>query len=79
MKRLVCDICRKDIDLRDNYDENGYSEFVTVQTLDSREYGNEEYQICNDCFKQLLIYACDMKTGTAMKFAKEVSEAKNDQ
>lgn len=57
MRKLICDVCKKEIDENDNYDDDGYSQFVTVQTMDSRKYGNEEYQICNDCFEKIIKYA----------------------
>ena len=61
MKKIVCDICNKEINAYYNYDVDGYSKFVTVQTLDSRKYGNEEYQICNSCFEKILTFVADMR------------------
>lgn len=61
MKKLICDVCNEEIDAYDNYDVDGYSKFVTVQTLDSREFGNEEYNICNDCFRKILNFAVSVR------------------
>lgn len=61
MRRIICDICKLNIDAYENYDVDGYSQFVTVQTMDSRKYGNEEYQICNNCFEKILNFVADMR------------------
>ena len=61
MKKLVCDVCGYCIDMRDCYDEDGYSQFVTVQTLDSRQYGSEEYEICNGCYEKILKFVATIK------------------
>ena len=57
MRKIMCDICKKEIESCENYDEDGYSQFVLVQILNSRKYGSEEYDICNDCFEKILIFA----------------------
>ena len=61
MRKIACDICGKEMSIRDSYDEDGYSQFVTVQTLDNRIYGNEEYEICNQCFTKILDFATGLK------------------
>lgn len=61
MRKLVCDVCNREMDEKDNYDEEGYTQFVTVQTMDSRNFGNEEYNICNVCFRKILHFAVSVK------------------
>lgn len=65
MKKLVCDICGKELDERNCYDEDGYSQYVNVEIRNSRKYG-AEYDICNGCYEDLL------------KYAKERGGAEND-
>lgn len=61
MRKIVCDVCNKEVNACDVYDEDGYSKFVTVQTLDNRIYGNEEYEVCNDCFVKIIHYVTRLK------------------
>lgn len=56
MRKLVCDVCGKELDERDNYDEDGYSQYVTVELQNSRTYRGE-YDICNECYEDILKYA----------------------
>lgn len=56
MKKLVCDLCEKELDVRDCYDEDGYSQYVNVEIRDSRKYGSE-YDLCNNCYEDILKYA----------------------
>lgn len=55
MKKLICDICKKELNVTDNYDENGYSKFVNVEIRNSRKYGGE-LDICNDCVEKIIEY-----------------------
>lgn len=55
MRKLVCDICGKELDVRDCYDEDGYSQYVNVEIRNSRTYG-AEYDICNNCYEDILKY-----------------------
>ena len=56
MKKLICDICGKELDIRDCYDEDGYSKYANVEIRNSRKYG-AEYDICNECYEDILKYA----------------------
>lgn len=56
MKKLVCDLCGKELNIIDCYDEDGYSQYVNVVIQDSRTYG-AEYDICNTCYEDILKYA----------------------
>lgn len=56
MRKLICDVCGKEIDERDNYDEDGYSQYVTVELQNSRNYRGA-YDICNECYEDILKYA----------------------
>lgn len=60
MKKLVCDVCGKEIDERNCYDEDGYSKYVNVEIRNSRKYG-DEYDICNECYESILNYAKNMR------------------
>lgn len=53
MRKLICDVCGKELDISENYDENGYSQFVNIEVRNSRTYG-AEYDICNTCFEKSL-------------------------
>ena len=35
MRKLVCDLCGKELDERDCYDEDGYSQYVNVEKTES--------------------------------------------
>ena len=56
MKKLVCDICGKELDIRDCYDEDGYSQYVNIEIRNSRKH-SAEYDICNGCYEYILKYA----------------------
>ena len=60
MKKIVCDICGKELSMSENYDENGYSQFVNVEIRNSRTYRGEP-DICNSCFVKILGFAQDMR------------------
>ena len=62
MKKIVCDICGKELSMSENYDEDGYSQFVNVEVRNSRTYGGE-CDICNFCFNKILGFAQDMRKG----------------
>ena len=53
MRKLICDACGKELSVCENYDENGYSQFVNIEIRDSRTYG-AEYDICNTFFEKSL-------------------------
>lgn len=55
MKKLICDLCGKELDVRDCYDEDGYSKYVNVEIRNSRKYG-AEYDLCNECCEDILKY-----------------------
>ena len=55
MTKLICDLCGNELDKKDNYDEDGYSQFVHVEVCDSRTYGGY-YDICNDCYSKILAF-----------------------
>ena len=55
MKKLICDLCGKELDVRDCYDEDGYSKYVNVEIRNSRKYG-AEYDFCNECYEDILKY-----------------------
>ena len=56
MKKLVCDLCGKELDIRDCYDEDGYSQYVNVEIRNSRKH-SAEYDLCNNCYEDILKYA----------------------
>lgn len=56
MKKLVCDLCGKETDVRDCYDEDGYSQYVNVEIRNSRKH-QAEYDLCNNCYEDILKYA----------------------
>ncbi len=53
MRKLICDICKKEIDSKENYDEDGYSKFVHVEIQNSRTY-QDDLDICNECVEKIL-------------------------
>ena len=53
MRKLICDFCKKELDLKDNYDEDGYSKFVSVEVRNSRTY-NGDLDICKEKIKKIL-------------------------
>lgn len=55
MKKLICDLCGKELDVRDCYDEDGYSKYVNVEIRNSRKHG-AEYDLCNECYEDILKY-----------------------
>ena len=63
MRKRICDVCGKEIDARENFDENGYSQFVNIAVRDSRTYC-AEYDICNTCFEKSLKF---LKTNGAQQ------------
>lgn len=56
MKKLVCDLCGKELNVLDCYDEDGYSQYVNVEIRDSRKHG-AEYDLCNNCYEDIFQYA----------------------
>ena len=60
MKKIVCDICGKELSMAENYNENGYSQFVNVEFRNSRTYGGE-WDICNSCLDKILGFAQNMR------------------
>ena len=55
MKKVMCDRCKKEMSLFDCYDEDGYSQYVHIEVMDSRKYSGE-YDLCNDCYTNILRY-----------------------
>jgi hypothetical protein len=53
MRKITCDICKKEINIRDCYDEDGYSQFVTVELKSSRKYRGT-LDICNECVEKIV-------------------------
>lgn len=59
MKKLVCDLCKKEFDVRGyddkagHYDETGYSECMKLVIRNSQKY-DSEYDICNHCYENVL-------------------------
>lgn len=75
MKKLVCDLCGKELDERDCYDEDGYSKYVNVEIRNSRQH-QAEYDICNDCYEDILKYAKEKGDLISREALKEKDGAK---
>lgn len=57
MIKLICDICKKEVDQRDVCDEDGHATkdaMINIEVLTTycREYGGH-YLICADCYNSI--------------------------
>ena len=68
MVKLVCDICKKEVDRKNTYDEDGHATkdaMVDIEILDTycRDYGGH-YLICVDCYNNI----CDFINSRHVKY-----------
>lgn len=60
MKNVVCDCCGNRVNIKDCYDEDGYSQFVNIEVRDSRKHSGE-YDLCNTCYEMIKEFADRMR------------------
>ena len=56
MSKLIrCDICKKIIEPKEQYDVDGYESFLTVKIhTEGRRYHSCRFELCSDCIDKCL-------------------------
>lgn len=57
MRKLICDICGKELPEIAIMDDDGFSTQYVIVEIQNRNYRGAIYDICNECYEDILKYA----------------------